>query len=606
MTKHITSASLTTVAERVEGGAVCLRLMLGALSLGETEVAAADWPADVLLQSRLLCRRLTGLKASNSLELLEAARSAVAEALAEGHEGARRQRVCKSRGGRRKATAVEAARPAPRRPELAELSGPMRQLLRRTDISRGELVLPDPRFMDDRLWVLLAEMRGLGVIGPDRRTLTEPGLGLAQRLQDEARREVERLEGGVPFARYQPGGGTVVSEWTVVAPEEGVAESRLTGVYPLYGDERLVAFGPAPSAARRDEPLADVAWRWERAVADAQCEVWPVAFSEAGRTLVWFSHGAAVAADLFDHVTRGRHDMTFTAAQGGGASVVNAYRCGARVAVMTVEEVGEVPEGVAELLEADGAGPRPGQRTLQFAGDLAFARRQVPVLVPAPGREQLRDACLALRQAAINEDLQGMFLALGVLSDKARQISLDWSLLEASAWGCFHSVRALMRLGADPVTARDEHGRSALMLAAAEGHYEVVCLIATHLVAAGQQVALNAQDGDGNTAAHWAAREGRVATAEYLHWMGAAVDVRNHLRRTPAEEAVERGNKSVAEVFRRAEPRVPGVTSGRIQQLFNERPVATLAAPAPASAASPGATAGAVLDETGGEERLAS
>ena len=89
------------------------------------------------------------------------------------------------------------------------------------------------------------------------------------------------------------------------------------------------------------------------------------------------------------------------------------------------------------------------------------------------------------------------------------QSPYDIDFLKMAQAGQAPLVRALLDAGANPET-RDEAGRTALMLAASEGHYETVVALLD------RGVNRNAQDENGLTALMMAERDGRDAIVELL------------------------------------------------------------------------------------------
>jgi hypothetical protein len=596
-------------------GGVRLRLALGHAEIGSALIRRRDWSRDPVLQSRLLCREMEILRAASSLDLLESARRAAAKAFA-GEESA---------GAKDRGDATAASMPVPPTtgaPDLArpvELGAPLRQLLMRADAERGELRLPDSRFATDaRLWVHLSELRGLGLVEPDRRTLTVSGASAAAALQAERDAEERILSRGLPFASYRAGDGALLAEWST-----GVA-----GGAGVYGDERFIARGDAPSAARREQPLADFARRWAEAVAPAQRQVAPVAFSGTGPgRRVWFTDGSSVAADVFDHVTGGRLDMSFTTGAGGA---LNVYRFGERVAVIEIENV-EAPEGVRAALEAEAVRTTPrsgghfcrGQGTLPFGCEFALAIGPLsagasPLCASGsyePESELARQYGFTRgHMAAIHDDVGGLLDALGEGDGVGERVGAfgDTKLMLAVEAERFQMVLNLWRLG-ERAEARNRRGVTALMGAACVGSVDLVCLVGLMLGGVPPEDGLDAQDGDGNTAMHWAAREGHRLAVDCLRWLGARADLRNKEGRTPEEEAREFEHPTTAAACRSrkiVEPKFSSVEVAEILRLMREHRMARLDLSQPGGAALAGggpsvnstASSGALREE----ERLAS
>lgn len=528
MTTRSAHVQVTVAVSADRDGGAQVLLTAGGRSLASAALRRAEWPhADAVRQSGRLCQAVPVLRGLASPALVEAARASVERAFAGGPAAVLTGAA---------PDAASAVRVKLRREAAALLAG--------ADLRAWELppeAAGEPR--DARL-LGQAQLVEVGLLEADRRRLTPLGARLAARLQGKAWLTKELLAAGVTFAAYEQGDGGPDVEWAHGRGEAGEA---------VYGTERMIVRAEALAEGAPQAAVCDCSMgrRWEAAVERAQREVVPVAFTEregVGRE-VWFSDGAAVEAALFDHVVRGRGDVTFTARAGraGRKAFINVYRFGERVAAVECR-YGEVPAGVAaERLRRRAS---RSQRTFDFRDELVFAL-EVPGLVRVPRARRRRPTDpLRLHGAARNGDLWGVRRALldGVALE-ARNAELDTALIATAGWGELRAAEYLLRLGAD-ARARNRALATALIAAAGDGHVDLVCLIAAHLVGAGLTEALDAQDANGNTAMHWAARDGSRQIISYLRWFGARNDIPNRHGRTPAEEAEEFGQGKAAEAAR--------------------------------------------------------
>ncbi|XP_057732279.1 uncharacterized protein LOC130947594 isoform X3 [Arachis stenosperma] len=94
------------------------------------------------------------------------------------------------------------------------------------------------------------------------------------------------------------------------------------------------------------------------------------------------------------------------------------------------------------------------------------------------------------------------------------------ALLEAARYDDMDDVVILASNGV-PLDSKDEQGRTALHMAAANGHIEIV----EYLI--GQGVDLNVANEEKNTPLHWACLNGHVEVVKKLIMAGANVGVLN-------------------------------------------------------------------------------
>lgn len=100
-------------------------------------------------------------------------------------------------------------------------------------------------------------------------------------------------------------------------------------------------------------------------------------------------------------------------------------------------------------------------------------------------------------------------------------------------------VRQAIEAGAN-VNAHHQHGKTALMKAAARGHVEIVKILLD------AQADVNSQDMWGNTALMLAANRGHTEIVELLQEQGASANTRNKAGFTAAHLARQEGNFEIA------------------------------------------------------------
>ncbi|BAT88718.1 hypothetical protein VIGAN_05230100 [Vigna angularis var. angularis] len=127
---------------------------------------------------------------------------------------------------------------------------------------------------------------------------------------------------------------------------------------------------------------------------------------------------------------------------------------------------------------------------------------------------------------------------------KATSDSVE-ALLDAVRYNDMDDVKSLEANGV-PLDSKDDQGRTALHMAAANGHVDIV----EYLIIKG--VDLNAPNEEKNTPLHWACLNGHVEVVKKLILAGANVSVLNRHERTPMDEAVSRGKLEVMDATNEA------------------------------------------------------
>ncbi|CAI5474493.1 unnamed protein product [Closterium sp. Yama58-4] len=118
-------------------------------------------------------------------------------------------------------------------------------------------------------------------------------------------------------------------------------------------------------------------------------------------------------------------------------------------------------------------------------------------------------------------------------------------LIQGARYGDMEDVAAALDGGADAGLADDE-GRTALHMAAANGHTEIARL----LIQRGAPV--NAVNRQGNTPLHWAAVNGRDSMVHLLIAAGANPSALNSHERTPVDEAIHSNNQRTLDAINTA------------------------------------------------------
>ncbi|KAK9939491.1 hypothetical protein M0R45_016186 [Rubus argutus] len=133
-----------------------------------------------------------------------------------------------------------------------------------------------------------------------------------------------------------------------------------------------------------------------------------------------------------------------------------------------------------------------------------------------------------------------------VQDSPAETMSLDKveDLLEAAR---FDDIQEIMSLASTvSLDSKDSQGRTALHMASANGHLDIV----EYLVCRG--VDLNAPNEEMNTPLHWACLNGHVEVVKKLIFAGANVSVLNSYEKSPIDEAVSGEKMDVIDAINEA------------------------------------------------------
>ncbi|KAI9269835.1 ankyrin repeat-containing protein P16F5.05c [Sporodiniella umbellata] len=96
--------------------------------------------------------------------------------------------------------------------------------------------------------------------------------------------------------------------------------------------------------------------------------------------------------------------------------------------------------------------------------------------------------------------------------------------------------------------AKDDSGNTALHMASANNHLEIVQYIIQQLASKDKKL-IDVQNEQGNTALHWAALNGHYEVVEALVKAGSDCTVKNVMNHSPIYEAQQRNHEKVAEFF---------------------------------------------------------
>jgi ankyrin repeat protein len=116
-------------------------------------------------------------------------------------------------------------------------------------------------------------------------------------------------------------------------------------------------------------------------------------------------------------------------------------------------------------------------------------------------------------------------------------------LVDGARYGDMEDVEAALQHKV-PVDSADEFGRTAMHMAAANGHHHVIA----RLLAAGASAVL--KNAEGNTPLHWACLNGHKQVVKALMDSGASAAVINSSGKTPVDEARSRGFDDIFELIR--------------------------------------------------------
>ncbi|XVF04858.1 hypothetical protein REPUB_Repub05bG0121500 [Reevesia pubescens] len=115
-------------------------------------------------------------------------------------------------------------------------------------------------------------------------------------------------------------------------------------------------------------------------------------------------------------------------------------------------------------------------------------------------------------------------------------------LLEAARYDDIDDLIRTASMGVS-LDSKDSQGRTALHMAAANGHLDMV----EYLIGSGADV--NASNVENNTPLHWACLNGHVEVVKKLVLSGANLSLLNSHERTPLDEAVSMGKMDVIDAI---------------------------------------------------------
>ncbi|CAI9765229.1 unnamed protein product [Fraxinus pennsylvanica] len=119
------------------------------------------------------------------------------------------------------------------------------------------------------------------------------------------------------------------------------------------------------------------------------------------------------------------------------------------------------------------------------------------------------------------------------------------ALLEAARFDDIDDVISIASAGVS-LDSKDSQGRTALHMAAANGHLDII----NYLLLNGADV--NASNVENNTPLHWACLNGHVEAVKHLILAGANVSALNSHERTPMDEAVSREKMDIIDAVSEA------------------------------------------------------
>ncbi|KAJ1696807.1 hypothetical protein LUZ63_005319 [Rhynchospora breviuscula] len=128
-------------------------------------------------------------------------------------------------------------------------------------------------------------------------------------------------------------------------------------------------------------------------------------------------------------------------------------------------------------------------------------------------------------------------------------------LVEAARYDELEDIVRLFSIGV-PLDSKDSQGRTALHMAAANGHLVIV----DYLIQNGADV--NVTNLEKNTPLHWACLNGHLEVIKSLIMSGASVSALNSHEKTPVDEVVCRGKLEVVDAINAAvvQAELEGVT----------------------------------------------
>ncbi|XP_073040870.1 uncharacterized protein [Primulina eburnea] len=123
------------------------------------------------------------------------------------------------------------------------------------------------------------------------------------------------------------------------------------------------------------------------------------------------------------------------------------------------------------------------------------------------------------------------------------------ALLEAARYDDIDDLMSIASQGVS-LNLKDSEGRTALHMASANGHINIV----DYLIHNG--VDINACNVEKNTPLHWACLNGHIEVVKHLILAGADISFLNNHERTPMDEAVGRGKMDVMDAMNEAATQV--------------------------------------------------
>ncbi|KAK3003682.1 hypothetical protein RJ639_018452 [Escallonia herrerae] len=116
----------------------------------------------------------------------------------------------------------------------------------------------------------------------------------------------------------------------------------------------------------------------------------------------------------------------------------------------------------------------------------------------------------------------------------------------------YDDIEDLISLGSTGLSldSMDSEGRTALHMASANGHVDIVDYLISN------RVDVNSSNAEKNTPLHWACLNGHVEIVKRLILAGASVSAVNSHERTPVDEAVHAGKMEVIDAINTVEAQV--------------------------------------------------